>query len=205
MANQIIVVGNFIGSSCYSFKLHNLRNIVKQYNFHLHPFDSSHEDRIVITGNIIRQNDLLHLSYLVEGNLSKIAIPNLSTTPQRQRQLWENTCFEFFLGIKNTSQYWEFNLSLSGDWNIYRFSKYRSPIQEETAFNSLPYKLEKNARNLRLNLQLNLQPIIASSQDLQVGITTVIRSKNNGLSYWALIHPGEEADFHRQDSFILNL
>jgi len=38
-----------------------------------------------------------------------------------------------------------------------------------------------------------------------VGIAAVIKLTGNGLTYWALAHPGPAADFHRRDSFLVEL
>ena len=61
--------------------------------------------------------------------------------PARRDRLWEETCFEFFLAVKNSPRYWEFNLSPAGHWNVYRFADYRQGMQEEPAFASLPFSV----------------------------------------------------------------
>ena len=38
-----------------------------------------------------------------------------------------------------------------------------------------------------------------------VGIAAVIKLAGGGLTYWALTHPGPQADFHRRDSFLVEL
>ena len=43
----------------------------------------------------------------------------------RKDQLWENNCFEFFLGFTASPQYLEGNLAPNGDWNIFLFDEYR--------------------------------------------------------------------------------
>jgi 4'-phosphopantetheinyl transferase EntD len=66
--------------------------------------------------------------------------------------------------------------------------------------------------SLTLSLSLDLEPIIPSTQSLEVAITTVIErkinnliSKQDAITYWALTHVAKEADFHQRKSFILNL
>ncbi|GAB4547605.1 MAG: hypothetical protein Tsb0014_42300 [Pleurocapsa sp.] len=180
-------------------------------NFNLQPFSNFPLD-LTITGNIIRHPNQLDISYLISGNLSAIAqrlalgetaIPSHNPMPQRKHQLWENTCLELFLGLKNTTRYWEFNLSPNGDWNIYRFTDYRQGMTEETAFASLPFDFKTNSHTLELNLTLNLEPIIPTTSNLAIGVTAVIKTQDNNLSYWALTHPGTKPDFHRRDSWIL--
>jgi hypothetical protein len=47
--------------------------------------------------------------------------------------------------------------------------------------------------------------IVSANQPLQVGIAAVIRLAGGGLTYWALTHPGPQADFHRRDGFLVEL
>ncbi|NJM71666.1 MAG: DOMON-like domain-containing protein [Scytonema sp. RU_4_4] len=158
-----------------------------------------------ITGNIARQANQFNIHYALLGELEEVAIATLSNIPVRKHELWKQTCFEFFLGIKNSDRYWEFNLSPAGHWNVYRFDAYRQGMQEETAFTTLPFNVEYLSDGLALVLDVNIDKIVPANQALEVGITTVMKHRNGELSYWALIHPGTEADFHRRDSFIIIL
>lgn len=196
---------------------------MSESNFSLQPFptDVSPPD-LEITGKITRNRNKLQIHYLLAGDLSAIANSTVASTrgtratrclafspptatPTRQHDLWENTCFEFFLGIKNTTKYWEFNLSPSGDWNVYRFIDYRQGMEEETAITSLPFELKMRSHFWQLDLEFDLNRITVDEPDLDLGITTVIRTKKNQVTYWALSHPGMEADFHQRDSFITKL
>ncbi|BDI19048.1 hypothetical protein ANSO36C_48500 [Nostoc cf. commune SO-36] len=158
-----------------------------------------------IAGNIARNANQLTISYTLEGDLKEIAIAPAANAPSRQHQLWENTCFEFFLGIKNSQRYWEFNLSPAGHWNVYRFDGYRQEMQEETAFEKLPFNVQNQADSLTLPLNINLDKIISVEQAIEVGITTVIKNRDDEVTYWALTHKGAEADFHLWNSFIIEL
>ena len=174
--------------------------------FSLQPFSSANSlSDLKITGNITRQNQILTIKYKLLGNLTELVIPPLASTPIRKNELWQSTCFEFFLGISNSSHYWEFNLSPTGDWNVYRFTNYRENVQEEMAFSSLSFNLQKQSNSLILNVELDLNKIIQIDQDLDIAITSVIKSKNNKVTYWALTHCGSQADFHQRDSFIIQL
>lgn len=175
-------------------------------NFSLQPFplDGSFPS-VKIVGIVARNSNIFNLSYQLIGDLSKISIPTTIVKPLRKNELWQETCFEFFLANKNSPCYWEFNLSPSGDWNIYKFTNYRQGMQEETAFSSLPFYVEKRSNVLFLDLELNLNPIISIDRTVEISITAVIKTKENGISYWALTHGGTQADFHRRDDFTLKL
>ena len=168
-------------------------------SFSLQPFNS--QANVNISGHISREADDLAIKYTLVGNLTELVIPELTNKPTRRNELWENTCFEFFLGVKDTPQYWEFNLSPSSNWNVYRFNNYRQGMEEETAFTSLPFLIEQNETYLNLSLKLGLSLIVNTNEIVEIAIATVTKFKNNQIIYWALTHPQKEADFHHRDSF----
>ncbi|MEH1894595.1 MAG: DOMON-like domain-containing protein [Nostoc sp.] len=179
---------------------------MNEQTFSLQPFPSNESPpNLKISGNIARNGNKLAIRYMLEGDLKKIAIFPISNTPSRKHELWKDTCFEFFLGIKNSAQYWEFNLSPAGHWNAYHFDGYRQGMQEETAFEKLPFSVQNQADGLTLLLDIDLGKIISVEQAIEVGITTVVKDRGGEVTYWALTHLGAEADFHLRDSFIIEL
>lgn len=158
-----------------------------------------------ITGDIARRANTLALGYELLDPLAEVVLPPLADKPARKNELWQETCFEFFLGIKNFEQYWEFNLSPAGHWNIYHFDAYRQGMQEEVAFMSLPFSIQNQSDALLLALKLDLAKLVQADQTLAVAISTVIKHRDGEVTYWALTHPGLQADFHRRDSFIVEL
>jgi hypothetical protein len=158
-----------------------------------------------ITASLARRARELAIGYELTGQLGKLVIPGPAEFPSRRHGLWEETCFEFFLGIKDSPRYWEFNLSPAGSWNVYRFAGYRQGMVEETAFTSLPLRLRRRPDSLRLDLELGIDRIVGADHPLEVGIAAVIKLAGGGLIYWALTHPGPQADFHRRDGFLAKL
>ena len=175
-------------------------------SFSLVPFPSKIkiDPTIKITGKIARHNNLLSLEYRLDGT-AKIIIPSQEAFPTRQYNLWSHTCFEFFLGLKDSPKYWEFNLAPAGNWNVFYLSNYRQDLAQELAFETLPFAVLPQQDSLQLDLKLDLSNIVTAQQCLEVGITTVIEDQQQQLSYWALNHPGQQADFHCRDSFLIDL
>ena len=176
---------------------------MKHHTFTLIPWASNTAPAVEITGAIARQSDRLKIAYKLAG-VSQIILPQTNTNPTRQCDLWEHTCFEFFLKLYDSTKYWEFNLSPAGHWNVFRFPDYRQNIAEEMVFDTLPFQVLLQNDSLLLNLEVELDKIISCESDLEVGITTVVEDKQQ-LSYWALTHSTKEADFHHRDSFIIKL
>jgi hypothetical protein len=174
--------------------------------FSLKPFPVSGDvPDLKISGNISRHSRNLAIQYELTGALKDLMIPELSDRPVRRKGLWQETCLEFFVGPDDSDQYWEFNLSPTGHWNIYHFSAYRKGMHEEPAFTSLPFAVSSQADAFLLSLKIDLEKISLSDQTLDIGISAVIESIKGELIYWALIHTATEADFHRRDAFIIQL
>jgi hypothetical protein len=159
-----------------------------------------------VTGAIGRKAEILTIDYRISAPLSGIEIPEPDGRPERRIGLWENTCLEFFIGQPGKSRYWEFNLSPSGDWNIFRFEQYRQGLYEEPAFVDLPFQVQREAsRGFHLHLAFTLEPIIPRDRQAEVAISAVIKADNGQEWLYALIHPASAADFHHRDGFILRL
>lgn len=179
---------------------------MKARNFTLQPFPGTRQrPDIAISGAISRRTDTLAISYLLQGRLNEVEIPQLSNPAARRIGLWEKTCFEFFLAIKDAPGYWEFNLSPSGDWNVYRFEIYRQGLNEEKAFSQLPFSVRRQSDCLRLDLEFDLGLIIRADQAVEAAVTAVIKTRAGGETFWAVAHPGEAPDFHHRDGFIIRL
>ncbi len=173
-------------------------------HFSLQPFtQDSKLPQIAIDGQIDRRGNSFSIAYNLRGDLDRVVIPPALAAPNRKFELWEATCFEFFLGIPGEPNYWEVNLAPSGDWNIFALDDYRQGLRNELAFSSMPVKIDRQANLFQLELELDLSKIISSVQPIEVAITTVIQASQGELSYWAITHCGKVADFHLRASFTM--
>lgn len=150
----------------------------------------------------------LQLRFRVEA-ATTLLLPQTSLAPQRRDGLWQHTCLEAFLGPTGQQAYWEFNLSPSGDWNVYRFSTYREGLTPEPFYQSLPLAIRSEQGGggssiLELSLLCPLPPDLANASALEVGLSAVLESSGS-ISYWALAHPKAAADFHARDGWRLRL
>jgi hypothetical protein len=176
-----------------------------EQSFTLQPFLS--DDTLCdidVEGNIRRQDNTLAIHYALSDPESLISISS-TALPTRKHELWQETCFEFFIGVQNSERYWEFNLSPAGHWNIYRFDGYRQEMQDELAWDKLPFEVQRHSGTVTLDLKLDLGPIEIARQKLELAIATVIKLKNGATSYWALAHCAPQADFHQRKSFTIGL
>ncbi len=171
----------------------------------LQPFDSA-APRFDFTANLDRSRDnYLTIDYQLNGDLAQVVIPAWVEQSSRRDGLWQTTCFELFLGVMGRDRYWEFNLSPTGDWNVYRFDAYRQGMVEEAAIATLPFTVQIQPQTFHLRLTCDLTPLVSLAQPLEASMTSVIAQPDGTISYWAIAHCGAEADFHRRDSFVINL
>ena len=136
----------------------------------------------------------------LEAPLKDLLIPAPSKNERKDR-LWEHTCFEIFLGREDRPEYWEFNLSPSGDWNVYAFSGYREGMKRETSYQFLPFEAQIiPEKKLRLAVTIDLNRIPGFS-NFDIGISAILEQKDGAISYWALSHTGKVPDFHARESW----
>ena len=175
-------------------------------SFSLAPFPSTRPlPPVTIDGTIDRRANALAIRYTLLGRLREVVIPEPAAVPLRKNRLWNETCFELFLAVRGVPDYWEFNLSPAGHWNVYRFTSYREGMVEEPAFAVLPLAAESQRQALTLALELDLGKIVPADLTLEVAISAVLRHVDDSITYWALTHRGSQPDFHRRDSFIIAL
>lgn len=176
-----------------------------EHSFTLIPYPAPHIPAIDIVGKLTLQKRILALHYSLTGDIEDVLFPPLSLKPSRKDELWQSTCFEFFLAIREQPAYWEFNLSPSGDWNVYQMDAYRRiGFREETAFSQLPFKFRNESDRYLLDLSLDLPSLLGSGQEWEMAVTAVIQTKDGRETYWALKHPASQPDFHLREGFTLS-
>jgi hypothetical protein len=179
---------------------------MKSQNFTLQPFPwTGTLPDLEISGVLSRWADTLLIRYLLVGAIIDIELPAPSKPAARRIGLWEKTCLEFFLAQRGSPGYWEFNLSPSGDWNIYSFEVYRQGLYEEPAFMALPFSVRKQSDSLLLELEFDLGQLLPADRVLEAAVSAVIRTKEGQETFWALTHPGKAPDFHAREGFIVQL
>lgn len=175
-------------------------------SFALVPFPSPDIPAVEIQGKVSVRHNLLAVSYTLTGDVEEVLLAPASPQPGRRDELWQATCFEFFLARENRPDYWEFNLSPSGNWNVYRMDDYRRRgFRQETRISQLPFTFKKGADGYLLDVAVDLAWMNLDSQDWEMAIAAIVQTKNGSETYWALAHPASKPDFHLRAGFTLSL
>jgi len=138
----------------------------------------------------------LLVSFWLDAAIGRLRLPE-SGAAQRADGLWQHSCFEAFLRVRDAESYCEFNLAPSGAWAAYRFAGRRTG-------RSLPdvaapmIRCERTADSFGLSAVLPLAGLadLADATAINAGLAAVIEDEHGALSYWALAHAGPQPDFH---------
>jgi hypothetical protein len=147
----------------------------------------------------------LQMTFRLDGDIPRICVPSPGV-PRIATQLWQHTCFEAFIAVEGQPAYHEFNFAPSGEWAVYAFCGYRNggPLANETMRPHIAVRSTDNRLELDTLVRLDGLSAVHPSASLRIGFSAVIEA-SDGLSYWALRHPGDKPDFHDADGFALLL
>ncbi len=139
-----------------------------------------------------------------DPNQSIIWGEQLAGFPRRDF-LWQQTCFELFVGVKEQDYYREINLSSSHAWQAYQFEEYRYPEQMPpvTAQDIELVDLQRTRFGLTATVDINpfLHQQQLKMQDLFIGISAVIATPQH-QHLFAMQHSGIQADFHNKRDWL---
>lgn len=155
-----------------------------------------------------RDPDGLSLEYIVRGELNAFVLPGRD--PKPGAELWQNTCFELFARLPGHEDYWEWNFSPEGRFNVYYFTQYRKREEGVVSVGTWPPRISfsEEASVWRCNVRLNLStsPSLnwawSSGAALEVSPAVILKTKDGSFQYWAQTHPGPKPDFHDARNFI---
>lgn len=170
--------------------------------FSLTPYDQNSAPKIHIDCELNTTAESVFISYKVLGELSAIDLGEGQPNHARVIKLWEKSCFELF--IKNAEDnYIEFNFSPEFEWNCFYFAKKGDALTEYSRMDSVKFDILLSLDVFHLIVELDKKkfPEHFFKGELHAGITSVMKEKNNKLSYWALSHHDTRPNFHDFRSF----
>ena len=150
-------------------------------------------------------HSLLALDYELLAPADQLIWPAAAASPERRDELWQSTCLELFIAQPNETPYWEINLSPSGHWNVYRLCSYRQGLQAEASIQRIRVSSQSVADHHQLQATVELPAALSQAASLEANLCAVLEHANGSNSYWALCHPGSEADFHARAGFVLEV
>jgi len=148
-----------------------------------------------VTAHIEFSPGSLKLGYDL-GHIRGVNWPTF-TGIHRADELWNDTCFEFFIGDPTCDAYVELNVSPSGGWNCYQFESYRDQMARSDAFSVESIdgrKAPKFGATIRTEILINESILIAP--------TVVLKEPDGTMRYFAIKH-GIKPDFHERAHQVL--
>lgn len=148
---------------------------------------------------LTRSGSAVRFDYTLAGTVSSLKVAK-PAAPARADALWRTTCFEAFLRPGAGETYFEFNLSPSSAWAVYRFDAYRRGMTNAAAVPPV-IKTSRVGRLFSLFATIDLAPF-AVTPSARLGLAAILETQDGAKSYWALAHGGDKPDFHRADGFV---
>lgn len=142
-------------------------------------------------------DDRVLLRLFVEG--AEDVIMPAPETAARADGLWQATCFELFLAVRDGG-YREFNFSPSGQWAAYTFAGYRKGQENHAPFSAPVVTASRVGADMTVTAILDPRELAGCAF---ASLTAVIAERTAGISYWAIDHPGSQPDFHNPACFVL--
>lgn len=139
----------------------------------------------------------LRLRWRLEGSQALMVPPFAGRG--RADGLWQTTCFELFVRDGDGPGYAEFNLSPSERWNAYRFEDTRTG-QELLRLPQEPVCTLRQGSSFAI-FDAAIPAISLFAAEPAIAISAVIEEEGEVLSYWSLVHPGDQPDFHAPACF----
>jgi len=169
-------------------------------NFKLTSFEGNNNFNFITNLKIV-DNHSVSIEYYISGKIDTIQIPEIQKTPQRKDFLWQNTCFEFFIADAKKTNYYEINISPSGDWNFFEMDDYRVGKRESNLINDIKIDFNKNTKIIKLIANITFQKVFFTPDTL-INISSVIINLKNETSYWSINHKNTKPDFHFKNNFV---
>jgi hypothetical protein len=150
-----------------------------------------------------RRQNILALTFAMVDPLHEVVWPQKRKIT-RKDYLWEKTCLEAFISTPNQTEYFELNLSPTRAWNLYHFTNYRTPDQIPPVAVEQSALVKFDVQKHTIDVEIDLNLLNLADQDIILGLNAVIKT-TNGLTYFALVHPKPEADFHDARGWTITL
>lgn len=148
---------------------------------------------------------IIQLGFWLNDPMQQIIWADKVAGHPRRDYLWEQTCFELFIGIKDQDQYIEINLAPSGAWQSYHFEEYRYPETTPPPINSKIELVELKRTGFGLTATIDINLFLhhhkIAMKDLFIGISAVIVTATK-THYFAMQHSSPEADFHNKRDWL---
>ncbi len=161
---------------------------------------------ISLVGAVEQQDQAsLNIGFWISDPNQLILWPDKVASNPRRDYLWENTCYEIFIGVKDQDFYREINLSPSEAWQAYQFEEYRYPedIPPKPAYDIELNQLKRT--HYGLNVSLDLGRFMADHElkwsDLYLGLSAVLKTSKE-VHYFAMQHSSPQPDFHNKRDWL---
>lgn len=119
---------------------------------------------------------------------------------RRANELWRRSCFELFIALPDSREYWELNIASSGAWNLYHLEDYRSGVTEVFLKSEPEIRIDPTPNRYRLSAVLDITELLLTPS-VAVNVAAILLTQNQERTFWAVNHPLHQPDFHAREGF----
>jgi len=174
----------------------------------LKEFGGSARD-LKVNAEIRRNGALFKIFYEVKGDIDLLVLPKFLTRndlPGRRTDLlWNRTCFELFLGFKDSPEYYEFNFSPEGNWALYHFNSFRTGMSNSEHFKAPRLNCLASKAGVVLETELIPATQHLESCSFDAALSAILELKSGEKLFWALAHNGSQPNFHDRNGFVVRI
>ncbi|MBU3846695.1 MAG: DOMON-like domain-containing protein [Candidatus Acinetobacter avistercoris] len=174
-------------------------------SYELSDFDRRFQ-AISLVGAVEQQGlNSLNVGFWLRDPNQLIVYPDVIADHPREDFLWQQTCFEIFIGVHGEDYYREINLSPSQAWQAYQFEEYRYPedMPPQVAHDIELNQLKKT--HYGLNVSIDLSQFMLKNNlkwaDMFLGLSAVLKTSDKE-HYYAMQHSSPQADFHNKRDWL---
>lgn len=179
-----------------------------------HKLISFDQKNSILLSQVSRLNGFIEVSFCIAKSENRIrllkdfdfekffgGLQNLTLAEKhRADELWQSTCFEFFIATtKDESEpYFEFNLGKNLNWNFYHLDSYRNNLRADFSLAEIDLKMSSEEVKIRLR-------DLWTNQKLHMSVTAVLKKQTGDTEYHAVCHASDRPDFHSRKSFLIEI
>lgn len=165
------------------------------------------QDIAIVAAIEIPRSGIIKTGFWINDPEQKIVWPPTQDEIGHQDYLWQNTCFELFIGVKEQDYYREINLAPTA-WQAYAFEEYRFPedLPPQPAQDIALLELQRTPFGLTAVIDINafLHAEQLKMSHLFLGLTAVITTAQK-QHFFAMQHSSPQADFHNKRDWLYQL
>lgn len=154
---------------------------------------------VTVEAHLVLTLSKMELSFEILGAIDAYIFDSIQSSKCTD-ELWRRSCFELFIALPDSREYWELNIASSGAWNLYHLEDYRSGVTEVFLKSEPEICIDPTPNRYRLSAVLDITELLLTPS-VAVNVAAILLTQNQERTFWAVNHPLPQPDFHAREGF----